>query len=454
MREGILRVALIFGLFVFLSLAFGVNLAPTSLAQGNTEADPPKHSRSTLNAIVAVARHTNTFRVIHNFTDGNGGAYPMSGLTMDRAGTFYGTTEYGGDYSKGYPCELNTREPGCGTVYKFSKTGSTWIFAPTLNFESGDGAYPLAGVAPGPDGELYGTTFLGGVIGGVCGDFGCGTVFQLHPGRQVREKAIYKFTGEDDGSEPYSDLVFDKAGNLYGANVGGPNSCGAIYQLTPSGTRWSFSVIYNFACGQYNDEIAPQGLMFDASGNLYGITRYGGSGSCPSGVGRGCGTLFELTSAGSTWKEKTLHNFTDSTDGGWVSPPVMDKSGNLFGATELGGAHGAGTIWEYSLSTGKFAVLYSFQGSQDSGPAGKLAIDASGTLYGMTTGGGSNYNGNVFQLRPSKNRWVYTDLHDFTGGSDGGSPERDITLDSNGNLLGTAPRGGSGGYGVIFEITR
>jgi uncharacterized repeat protein (TIGR03803 family) len=134
----------------------------------------------------------------------------------------------------------------------------------------------------------------------------------------------------------------------------------------------------------------------------------------------------------------------------------MDPSGNLYGGTETGGpSGGAGTVWELSPSNGGwiFSVIYDFTGSsQGGGPGGRLAIDGSGTLYGMTAGDDSSYNGNVFKLTPSNGGWIYTDLHDFSG-SDGGGSEKGVILDSHGNIYGTTPSGGQYGYGTVWEIT-
>jgi uncharacterized repeat protein (TIGR03803 family) len=250
-------------------------------------------------------------------------------------------------------------------------------------------------------------------------------------------------------------VVFDQAGNLYGADDGGPHSCGLVFQMTNSGGYWTLNDIYDsFYCPNGSNPIFPGGLIVDSAGDIYGVTHYGGTGSCPSFPTNGCGTIFKLTRSWSGWVGTTLYNFNQNTDGGWVSAPVLDAAGNLYGGTELGGTYNAGTIWELSPSNGgwTFTVLYNFQGTEGGGPAGKLAIDAAGTLYGTTNADDSYYYGNVWKLTPSSNGWIYTDLHDFTGGADGGGPLRGVTLDGSGNIYGTAPSGGRG-FGVIFEIT-
>src|ERR1035437_1882753 len=229
-----------------------------------------------LAVVVTQLAQAQTFTILYSFTDGLDGAHPYAGLTMDRAGNFYGTAEYGGSYQSGYICELNPREPGCGTVFKLPKQGARWIFSPLVDFQGTNGSYPQAGVTIGPYGNLYGITFSGGTFGGACGAFGCGTVFHLRPPSTICRTAlcpwtdivVYPFTGGSDGSQPLSGLIFDQAGNIYGTNVGGPDSCGGVYELSPSGSGWTYTVLYNFACG--GEEISPGGLIFDSRGNLYG----------------------------------------------------------------------------------------------------------------------------------------------------------------------------------------
>ena len=107
-----------------------------------------------------------------------------------------------------------------------------------------------------------------------------------------------------------------------------------------------------------------------------------------------------------------------------------------------------------------FSVLYSFAGMDccDNGPRANLVMDAAGNFYGTTFGDGPYGYGSVFKLTPSNGAWVYTSLHDFTGGSDGGNPLSNVVFDAKGNLYGTASAGGSsgacsGGCGVVWEIT-
>jgi uncharacterized repeat protein (TIGR03803 family) len=405
-----------------------------------------------------------TFNVIYNFTGGLDGAHPWSGLTSDAAGHLYGTTSEGAQGS----C-VSLTGTGCGSVYKLTHKSSSWVASPLYDFQGGtDGAFSVASVIMGPNGILYGTTSSAGQ--GTCsyyGSSGCGTVFSLRP--QVTfcrsiicpdiQTQLYSFTGGNDGGNPLEgDLVFDSAGNLYGTtHVGGLYGYGAVYELTPAGKGWTESVIYSFAGG--NDGASPwSNVILDSAGDIYGTTGRGGNTGCG---GAGCGTVYELMPSGSGWVEKILYTFQGGDDGTYADGALLrDSSGNLYGGTLKGGANGGGTVYELMPSDGgwKFNVLYSFPGSEAALIAA-LIMDPAGNLYGTTQYGGANGDGSVFELSPSGNSWIYSELHDFTYGLDGGIPVGRLLRDASGNLYGTAFGGGTNGCngpygcGVVYEIT-
>ena len=388
-----------------------------------------------------------TFSVIHNFSGGQDGATPYAGLTMDKAGNFYGTTFSGGG-SK------------LGTVYRLKRSGFSWVADGLYSFRGGanDGSQPLARVIFGPDGSLYGTASEGGFQS--CGGLGCGIAFQLRPPatfcRSVTcpwtETILHFFGAYLDGFFPTGELIFDGAGNLYGTTALGGGS-GTVYELTPSGNAWTENILYDFS-GEGGD--GPYGgLIFDNAGNLYGTTQDGGLNYA--------GTVFRLTNSGSGWAESLSYNF-QLADGGYPTAGlVFDQSGNLYGATTYGGSDGAGVVFELSPSGSgwTYSVLYSFTGQDGcpdneyvgAGPWAALTMNAAGNLYGTTRCDGANRMGNIFKLTPSSAGWTYTALHDFTGGDDGAYPLSNVTLDAKGNLYGTASGGGSQGHGVVWEIT-
>ncbi len=395
-------------------------------------------------AVVAQPASAQTFSVIYNFTGGVDGAAPQAGLTIDRAGDLYGTAYQGGASSR-------------GTVFKLTRRGTGWTFNTLYSFAGKpDAASPLSRVIPGPEGTFYGTTEFGGRNCGL--GTGCGTVYKLQPRPTPCKSAIcpwletvlYEFAGDADGANPaYGDLVLDQAGNIYGTTFyGGINAQGVVFELTPSGSGWTETPIYTFT-GADDGANPYSGLIFDSAGNLYGTTNVAGA--------NGYGTVFQLTHSGSGWAENTLYAFHPASSGG--SPYgglAFDTSGNLYGGTSSGGTGSGGTIYELTTSGDgyTFSLLYSLSGSQyQPGPYDSLTLDAAGNLYGTTQKDGAHGMGSVFKLTRSGGGWLYTSLHDFTGGSDGANPVGGVILDASGNLYGTAKAGGASGNGVVWEIT-
>ncbi len=386
-----------------------------------------------------------SFQVIHTFTGGLDGTDPTAGVTIDGNGNLYGTAYEGG---------INY-----GTVYRLKRSGSSWILNPLFSFDGSNGAHPYAGVIFGPQGLLYGTTFQGGL-------YGKGVSFKLGPPPTTckavicpwAETVLYNFSGGLDGGGPaYGDPTFDQAGNMYGAaDQGGAYGVGVVYELTPPGNWGTDNVLYSFAGA--TDGAYPSGVILDSIGNIYGTTYMGGA--------NGFGTVFRLTNiVGSGWIETLLKSSFDlASDGAYpLTGLVFDPSGNLYGSTSSGGTGNGGTVFELSPSGGSwvFHVLYNFIGSGTGGycgPWGALVIDPSGNLYGTTRCDGAyrcgSYGcGNVFELVSSNGGWSYRDLYDFTGDSDGFNPISNVTLDSGGNLYGTASVGGVLGSGVVWQIT-
>jgi len=412
------------------------------------------------------AARVQTFTVLHTFTGGADGANPFAGLTMDRAGNLYGTAA-GGGISGNNTC-LPDPYGGisCGTVFKLSHHSSSWIFE-TLYAFSGqpNGANPEARVIIGPDGDLYGTTNLGGT--GFCAPWGgCGTVFKLSPPPNFcasfscpwRETVLNSFA-QDDGAYPQSaDLVFDQQGNRYGTTpLGGSGyylgpcgtglvgGCGVIFELSPSGGGWTEDVLLNFDTvgggGPISYAYPYSGVTLDNAGNLYGTASAGGT---------GWGVVYKATLSGTS---SILYSFPGGSDGaGPYGGLISDGAGGLYGTTYGAGTNGGGTAFDLTPSNDGWTLntLYSFSGG--GGPLDTPLMDGAGNLYGTTYGDGAYGYGSIFKLSPSDGGWSYTSLHDFTGGSDGAYPYGGVVLDANGNLYSTTSEGGSSGNGVVFEI--
>lgn len=259
--------------------------------------------------------------VLYSFAGGTDGANPIAGLAMDKAGNLYGTTSAGGTFS-------------AGTVFKVSPSGKHTVlynFGQTVN----DGSTPVAGVTLDAKGNLYGTTSLAGTSG-------YGTVFQLKPsGAAWSEVILHQFELQSDGGTPYAGLIFDRSGNLYGAATQGGDGSGGggtVFELTPSGGGWNFQVLYGLA--GWNISGTFRDLLYDNStGVIYATTHCDGVDVA--------GTVYELTPSGGSWLYTQLYTFTGGTDGLYsFSNLVMDKAGDVYGTTDLGGGNDMGVIFQ------------------------------------------------------------------------------------------------------------
>ncbi len=220
-------------------------------------------------------------------------------------------------------------------------------------------------------------------------------------------------------------------------------------------------VLYSFGGG--TDGGDPTGsVVFDAAGNLYGAAHFGGITTCGGNYGGGCGVVFELSPKGSSWNETALYAFGDGTDGGFPNAgPILDKHGHLYGTASTGGSSscslGCGLVYELRASRGgKWAedVLHAFSGSDGQFPNAVLLWSDAGDFYSTTWYGGSSGNGTVFSLTPSGKHWTEHVLHSFAGGSDGESPAGGVVSDAAGNLYGTTYKYDGSNDGVAFELRK
>jgi uncharacterized repeat protein (TIGR03803 family) len=254
------------------------------------------------------------------------GTLPECDLVIDKSGNLFGTTYGGGTYN-------------LGTVFELSKVNGVWTETVLYSFtgQNGDGWEPYAGLLMvGPE-TFYGTTIYGGGAGGD------GAVFKLFKSGGVwKEKVIYGFSG-GDGYEPLGTLIRDKNGSLYGTTyAGGAPDTGVAFMLTPSGGKWTETILHVFDWQNGDGSNPLAGLRWSPSGSLYGTTSEGGGCGPP-----GTGAVFELTQSGGVWTETILHCFAGNADGSYPQGRVtLDKNGALYGTTEIGGTDNLGTVWK------------------------------------------------------------------------------------------------------------
>ncbi len=249
-----------------------------------------------------------------------------------------------------------------------------------------DGEDPRSILVRDSAGNLYGTTQYGGTQGGF------GTVFRLDTKGQLT--LLHSFSGTPDGEDPYSGLLRDAGGNLYGTTLygGTGGGFGTVFKLNAKG---KLTLLHSFA-GTPDGEDPQAGLLRDAAGNLYGTTQYGGTNG-------GFGTVFKLSAKG---KLTLLHSFGTIPDGqNPYARLIRDEAGNFYGTTFHGGTYGDGTVFKLDTA-GKLTVLHSFNNSPDgANPIAGLILDKSGNLYGTASQGGDlscgfSGCGTVFEVTP------------------------------------------------------
>jgi uncharacterized repeat protein (TIGR03803 family) len=386
--------------------------------------------------------------------NGVNGENPQSGLVLARDGNFYGTSPQGGTNS-------------IGNVFRVTPAG---VVTSLVSFDSSSlGGGPSAGLALGPDGNLYGITPFGGAAG-------LGTIFKITTGGTFT--TLYSFQ-QPDGFVRRARLMAGPDGNLYGTSRdGGSADMGTIFKITTNGI---FTNLVSFR--GTNGAVPLAELTVGADGQLYGTTQLGGSESS--------GTVFKVTTNGAL---TTLFSFASSVNGFRAVPRtgllaandgnfygctpgtvfkmtpggalsfitsliplngvhpqanlVLGPDGNLYGTTRDGGSNNVGTIFRLSTS-GLFTSLFSFSTTNGSAPQGGLSLGSDGNFYGTTSQGGSNFAGTVFRFSTNGTLTTLASL----GGTNGGDPLCQLVAGADGSFYGTAPHQGPNGSGTVFRIT-
>jgi uncharacterized repeat protein (TIGR03803 family) len=363
-----------------------------------------------------------TFTTLYNFTGGADGGSPYVGVIQDQAGNLYSTATQGGDLSCQPPV-------GCGVVYELNAAGMETVLY-SFTGPPSDGVRPLTPLVRDNNGNIYGTTWLGG---SGCEPYGCGTVFKIDTAGA--EVVLYNFAGESDGCNPSQGMILDGSGALFGTTLGcGSSGKGTIFTIDSAG---KFRVLHGFT-GSDGSGPGNGYLTMDKSGNLYGVTQSGGHFDN--------GELYKLSKGG---KLTVLHSFRrdrDIRDGYYPYGSVaLDGAGNIYGTTNDGGSHFAGTIWKVAKN-GKETILHSFDWSDGCRPLDGVTWGSNGNLYGVTNRCGASHQGALYELSA---KGKLTLLHSFNG-PDGKYPIGEVLRTINGTLFGITAEGGSGncsGYG-------
>ncbi len=383
----------------------------------------------------------------YNTSSANGG------MAIDSNGNLYGPAYNGGEDN--------------GSIFEAVNSNGTYTVKGIYQWLSGTGmGYPIGGLGGGlirdSQGFLYGTLPLYGPMAN-----SAGTIFRLSPNGVIT--VLYPFSGGADGGSPVGGLVVGPDGSFYGTAGGGGNngctsfgqsvSCGVVFELVKGVRSWTYKVLYSFQPG--SDGFNPSGpLYFDSAGNIYGTTQSGGLRTGSDCSYTGCGTVFKLTkNSDGQWTESILYQFTGNTDGERPSGGVvLDASSNIYGGTSHGD-NGDGNLYQlipngHGGYTENTIITYNGRNGTEPNVAmqgSNFLVDASGNLWGTTYMGGATGNGTIFKLVPGANP-AYTDVYDFQGTSDSGTPIGTLVSDAAGNIYGATTGGGSN-LGTIYELT-
>jgi uncharacterized repeat protein (TIGR03803 family) len=372
-----------------------------------------------LACLSVIAASANSQSVQQVFAYPTSAEEPLSTPAQGRDGALYTTgSGYGTTNTNGAVFRTPVAAKGTRIIHAFAGT---------------DGAHPLAGLTLGADGNYYGTASLGG-------DAGFGVFFELGPTGSY--STLHEFTGQSDSAEPQAAPIQASDGNLYGTTRASSVDGGSVYKYSPS--TGTFLTIFSFPQDGSQGEVVSSPLIQGTDGNLYGTTVSGGKNNC--------GTIFKLSTAGSLLLS---YAFPCGPGGRYSYGPLIQASdGNFYGTTYVGGnitsACGAGCGTVFKMSHGVVSVLYSFSGSRSDGafPDAGLTEATDGNLYGVTTGGGQNDFGTVFQIAPSGQ---YKVLYSFAT-EVGSEPATALLQHTNGKLYGTASSGDPNNTGAIYSL--
>jgi uncharacterized repeat protein (TIGR03803 family) len=401
-----------------------------------------------------------TFTTLHSFTATSGsegfngtnsdGDFVFLGLLLS-GNTLYGAAQAGGSSGCGTLFAVNTDGTGFTNLHNFTATsGTNGIYASYGYGTNRDGAVPNGGFILSGN-TLYGTAQAGG-------SSGCGTLFAVNPDGTGFTN-LHNFTAtsgsagggygtNSDGAGPFAGLLL--SGNtLYGtAQFGGSAGWGTVFAVTTDGTGFTnlhtFSATTGSAGGEgiNSDGVNPVGGLILSGSTLYGTAVQGGT--------AGYGTVFALNTDGTGFR--TLHSFTDGSDGGYPWDALILSGNTLYGTAAVGGSSGWGTVFAVNTNGTGFRNLHSFTGgSGGTYPKGGLILSGN-TLYGTAFySSASSGNGIVFAV--NTNGTGFTILHAFAvPPNQEGYPAPELVL-SGTTLFGASFADGAYGHGTVFSLS-
>ena len=415
----------------------------------------------------------NTYTKKVDFTGNTGsfqGSNPFGQLIKANGNLFYGLTFQGGS-------------SGTGVLFEYDYVND--VYTKKIDLVAGTtGSSPFGSLIQ-VGANLYGVTFQGGA-----GTPAAGVIFRYDYSLNVLTKLVDLSGGAGAGANPMGDLSVATNGKLYGTTrFGGVNNQGVIFELdlvgptytkkidlatatlgglpfgsliqvstgkmygyTSAGGAMNAGVIFQYHISantytkkidcNFSEGVNPSGHLIQATnGRFYGMTTNGGG-----SVLGALGTLFEYNKATQTYTKKIDFNITGgNTPYGSL---VQAANGKLYGLTSSGGANALGSLFEYDITGNTFTKRADFNSTVGSEPYGSMTMSVStGKLYGLTKGGGANNQGVIFEFDPSTN--IYTKKIDMLAAN--GYSAYGSLVESSGKFYGMTSLGGANNLGVIFE---
>jgi len=375
------------------------------------------------------------------------GSQPDTRPVLGSKNTVYGMTYDGGLYGNGVIYRFDLQSHQYTVLHTFS--------AVDANGDNEDGATPGVALTAGPNGVFYGVASFGGQNGN-------GTVFKISASGEFTVLHSFSALDESahnvDGANPMRTVAIGYDGNLYGTTrLGGQNDClfthgcGVAWMIDGKG---DFRVLHQFTAAEGHAASLTQGL----DGKFYGCAVWPATslplGPLPSGI------LYRMAPSGQDFQ--VLYSFSqtdangDNTDGADCYEPLVEtKPGVFYGTASNGGTNGTGVVFSFSIwNPGSVGIVHNFSAINAAGenwdgadPYARLTRAPGGALYSTASYGGANGNGVVYCIEPDGS---FTVLHTFsandptTGANeDGAVPDYGVVLDGN-RLIGMADYGGTG----------